>query len=557
MSGPGHDMKLIPSFCLSFVAPLVALAACASTALAQTTPLRNSPPAPAASSVVSSSTTDGKFLLKEVRFSPTRLMSPVELQALVKPFIGREIDATELAVIAAAVRRAYDERGLGMAGVGFPSQDLTQGVLQVAIVEPQVERVTVEASPKPPVSVARVAKVLDNAGIRAGEPLDLEMLDRALFTLNDWPGVAAKATLLPSGDEGKYRVSVQTEPRRPWDASIDFDNHGSSVSGRYRLGTLLRWNNPAGIGDNLDLRLLASNGKGTTVGRLGYEAPLGATPWRAGLGYSRVGYELGEQFEGAGAVGSANVVDASLSYPLIRTREKNLVGRAGFSSKKLVDEFGQSTLKHMRGVDFGMSYESRSTWGGGGYNGGTVSLQFGRLRIDTEDYRLADEQLGDGATQGSFTKLSLQLSRLQALTRTLSLFVGGAGQWASKNLDNAEKFTLGGDKGVRAYPAAEGSSDQGVLLNTELRYWINPQWSSYLFYDVGHGQLQKRPADTAQGATPVANTRTLHGTGLGVQFTNPELFTLKASLALRGSEPVQSEGSNPRYRLLVQIQHSF
>jgi hemolysin activation/secretion protein len=270
-------MTLIPSFRLSFAASLVGLAACASTALAQTTPLRNSPPAPAASGVVSRSTTDGKFLLKEVRFSPTRLMSPVELQALVKPFIGREIDATELTVIAAAVRRAYDERGLGAAGVGFPPQDLTQGVLQIAIVEPQVERVTVEASPKPPVSVARVAKVLDNAGVRAGEPLDLEVLDRALFTLNDWPGVAAKATLLPTGDEGKYRVSVQTEPRRPWDASIDFDNHGSSVSGRYRLGTLLRWNNPSGIGDNLDLRLLVSNGAGTTVGRLGYEAPIGAT----------------------------------------------------------------------------------------------------------------------------------------------------------------------------------------------------------------------------------------------------------------------------------------
>lgn len=514
-------------------------------AQAQDAPLRNTPaPAPAASGVVSSSTAKGTFVLKEVRFSPTRAVPGDELQALVQPFIGKEIDATELTVISAAVRRAYEQRGFGMAGVGYPPQDLTQGVLQITIVEPQVERVTVEASAKPPVTTARVSAVLDKAGVRPGQPLDLQALDRAMFTLNDWPGVSAKTTLLPTGDEGKYKVSVLTERRRGWDASVDFDNHGSSVSGRYRLGALLRLNNPGGIGDNLDLRVLASNGAGTTVGRLGYEAPIGYTPWRAGIGYSRVGYELGEQFEGAGFTGKADVFDASLSYPFVRGRDSNVVGRMSLVNKKLSDDVADviSSEKTIRAAEFTVSYESRSTWGGGGFNGGTVGLQLGKL----------SEGAADTTTVGNFAKLSLQATRLQALTRTFSLFVGLAGQWANKNLDNAEKFTLGGDKGVRAYPAAEGSSDLGALINTELRYWVNPQWSSYAFYDVGHGRLRKTP-DALTGD----NTRTIHGFGLGVQYTNPEVFTLKASLGIRGSEAVQSEEDNPKARLLVQIQRSF
>lgn len=547
MSGQGHDMNPLRSICLS----LATLAALASAAHAQTQPLRNSPPAPAASGVVgsmSSSTTDGKFLLKEVRFGATRLVSPAELQALVKPFVGREIDAAELTVIATAVRRAYEERGLGMAGVGYPPQDLTQGVLQIAIVEPQVERVIIEASPKPPVSEARVARVLDNAGVRAGEPLDLEMLDRALFTLNDWPGVAAKATLLPTGDEGKYRVSVQTEARRPWDASIDFDNHGSSVSGRYRLGTLLRWNNPSGIGDNLDLRLLVSNGAGTTVGRLGYEAPIGASAWRGGLGYSRVGYELGEQFEDAGFTGKADVFDASLSYPFLRSRDGNLVGRMAVMNKKLTDDIADvaSSKKTIRAAEFTLAFESRSTVFGGGYNGGNLGVQFGKLSDDSATPPT------DTTPLGNFTKVTAQATRLQSLTRTLALFVGGAGQWANKNLDNAEKFTLGGDKGVRAYPAAEGSSDVGAIINTELRYWISPLWTTYTFFDWGYGRIRKTP-DALTGD----NTRTLHGYGLGVQYTDPDLFTLKASVGIRGNDAVQSENENPKARLLVQIQHSF
>jgi hemolysin activation/secretion protein len=517
----------------------------AGTIQAQTAPLRNAPPAVAASGVTSSSTAQGSFLLKEVRFSPTRAVPGAELQRLVKPFIGRQIDATELAVIGATVRRAYEERGFGMAGVGFPPQDLTQGVLQIAIVEPQVERVSVEGAAKPPVSAARTTAVLERSGVRAGQPLDLQALDRAMFTLNDWPGVAAKATLLPTGDEGKYKVSVQTERRRAWDASIDADNHGASASGRYRLGTLLRWNNPAGIGDNLDLRLMASSGAGTTVGRLGYEAPFGATPWRAGIGLSRVGYELSEDF--AGATGNANVVDASLSYPLLRSRDRNLVTRFGVQDKKLKDDIAGvvTSEKTIRAAEISLAFELRDALGGGGFSGGSLALQFGKLSYG-----------GGGpptpfAPHGNFTKLSLQASRLQALTRGFSLFVGVAGQGTDKPLDNAERFTLGGDKGVRAYPVAEGSSDQGAIVNTELRWWLDTRWSTYCFYDWGHGR------DKTEDALTGDSRRTLHGYGLGVQFTHPELFTLKASVAVRGNAPVRSETDNPKTRLLVQVQRSF
>lgn len=541
---------------LQVAASLGAMSMLCAPALAQTltAPLRNAPAAAQAASSPSLTVapkTQAKFMLREVRFTPTKAVSQAELQEAAKPFLNREIDALDLTVLSSTLRRLYEARGYGLAGVGFPSQDLSQGVLQVAIVEPRLSRISIENPPQPPVATERTQAVLEFAGVRTDTPLDLQGLDRAMYTLNDWPGVAAKATLVPTGDEGLYQVTVQTERRRAWDASIDADNYGSKASGRNRVGALLRWNNPSGRGDNLDLRALASNGQGTTVGRLGYETPLGASPWRLGVGLSRVGYELGDAFEGAGAVGSANVLDGSVSYPLVRSRDRNIVARASVSAKKLVDEFGGTTEKHIRGGELGMSFESRSTWGGGGFNGGSVGLQFGRLSIDTESYRQADAGLGDMATQGNFTKLSVQATRLQALTRTLSVFVGGAGQWASKNLDNAEKFTLGGDKGVRAYPAAEAASDQGVLLNAELRYWIAPQWSSFLFYDVGHGQIKKRPADGDD------NTRTLRGAGLGLQYTNPDLFILKASLGVRGKEEPVSETSNSRTRLLVQVQHSF
>jgi len=528
-----HRMKHPLALCVA--AALATLAAVPASAQAPATEAAP-PPAPA------------RFTLTRVQFPDTTAVPPEALQRAVAPFIGKEISSAELGPIATAVRQEYEARGLSLAGIAFPSQNLAGGVLLVAISEPRIARLIVENPEQPPITDDRTRAVLERNGVAAGQPLDLRQLDRAMYTLNDWPGVKAKATLTPTGDENAYSVAVVTERGRSWDASVDADNHGTEVSGKYRIGGLVRWNNPLGIGDNLDLRLVASQGSGNLVGRIGYEAPLGPTPWRAGVGYSRVNYELGGTFDGA--VGTADVVDASLSYPLVRSRDLNVVGRLSAEHKTLNDEFFvESSKKRITAATAQVSVESRDALWGGGYNGGFAGVSFGRLRSEATSAASVDT-----TALGGYTKVTGQITRLQSLRQKFSLYAGLAGQWASQNLDNAEKMTLGGARGVRSYPAAEAPSDLGVIFNGEVRWWVNPQWSTFLFHDVGHGRARKEP-----GASIDDNTRTLHGTGLGLQYTNAELFTLKATLGVRGkSEPVLSDTDDTgRSLLLVQIQHSF
>ena len=493
------------------------------------------PPAPSAS--VAEPT---RITLTAVRFSPTVAVSPQDLQAAVARFVGKPISSAELPLISTSVRALYEARGLGLVGIGLPDQNLNDGVLSIAIVEPRVGRVLIDSVGPAPLTTTRITGVLTGMGIAAGKPLNLLQLDRAMFTLNDWPGVAAKATLTPAGDEGQYTVAIQVEPRRAWDATVDADNHGAAVSGKYHLGALLRWNNPAGWGDNLDLRVVASSGSGNAVGRLAYELPVGPSPWRLGLGYSHVNYALGDSLASLNATGTANVMDASLSYPLLRTRNHNLVSRLAFEDKHLTDEFsGSSTQKQLQALTLGLAFEARDRWLGGGFSGGSLGVQSGQLKSSTE---------------GRFSKVSLQLTRLQALTKTLSLFGGVTAQWADQNLDSSEKFTLGGPKGVRAYPAAETPADQAAVLSAELRWWMAPQWSSFVFYDAGHGTLVRRP----DPLTTTSNTRNLHGAGLGLQYTNPSWVTVKATVGVRGQAPVQSDTTDQaRTRLMLQLLHTF
>jgi hypothetical protein len=44
------------------------------------------------------------------------------------------------------------------------------------------------------------------------------------------------------------------------------------------------------------------------------------------------------------------------------------------------------------------------------------------------------------------------------------------GQWADTNLTSSEKFSLGGNDAVRAYPTGEAPGDRGWLATAELRY---------------------------------------------------------------------------------------
>jgi hemolysin activation/secretion protein len=519
-------------------------------------------PVPAAPAAAASAPAAPSFVLREINLPPTQAVPRRDLEALLQPYLGKPLTQADLRAMVERVKLLYEERGFGLAAIGLPTQDVTRGTLTLAIVEPRIGRVSFAAGEQPPLAETRVQRVLKRHGVDNGSDLNVNALDRAMFALNDLPGVAAKATLGASGDEGAYDLVVETEPRRAWEAQLELDNHGSSSSGKYRLGGVARWNNPMRIGDNADLRLLFSNGGGVAVGRLGYELPVGYTAARAGIGYSRVEYELGDEFAVLGANGTADVLDASVTYPLMRSRGRNLVARLSAEHKRLDDRFDFEGLpplaKRVNATSLAINYEGRDAWGGGGFSG--ASMQWRRGDLKFEDPSQDDAAQGDRATRGSFNKIELQATRLQALTRELSFHAGLTAQFASKNLDGSEKVTLGGPKGVRAYPKAEAASDEALILGTELRWWLTPRWTVFALADVARGRLAKLaalPGTDPDAAAPLPNERTLKAAGVGVYFSDPEWFTVTATLAVRGDELPQSEPGEDRRQLFVQISRAF
>ncbi|MEY4766041.1 MAG: hypothetical protein RI907_2714 [Pseudomonadota bacterium] len=488
---------------------------------------------------------DTHFTFQRLAVKGVGSLSAEQLAQLSAPHVGKTIGEAELGAMLQGLRQMLDAAGQPLAQIGLPRIDLAQGEVTVPVVEATLGRVTVPTGADSPVTEERVRGLLAWFKVEEGQRLNVQALDRVLFALNDMPGVQAKGKLVPTGDEGAYNLTIQTASRRSWDASVSADNNGLGPVGRVRLGATGRLNNPFGLGDNLDVQALVSDTGGVKLARAGYELPLGYTPARVAFAASTLAYDLGGQFDTLGASGTANLVEASVSYPVIRTRGRTLLARVGLDQKRFSDKLelygGETTERKLQGLNASVNWESRDSWGGGGFWGAGGTLRLGHLSY-------GNTPLGTLVEAGNYRKLEAQVSRLQALFDPLSLFVSASFQQASRTLDPAEKVGLGGARGVRAYAQSEAPADDARLVSAELRWWVSPTVTVFALTDWAHGRLDHNTA---------GRSVTLRGSGLGLSASVYDWFTVRGTLAWRHSGAGAADPGHDKPRLAVQLQHSF
>jgi hemolysin activation/secretion protein len=385
--------------------------------------------------------------------------------------------------------------------------------------------------------------------LKTGDAVTEYALDKPVLLLRDLAGFEAAATVQPGERPGQADVLVTIQAKGPrMDGSVSVDNHGARTAGAVRAVLNANLNNLLGRGDVLALSAQHSSQAGSSLYRLGYTVPVGASGTRLGLSLARLDYALGKQFEALGASGSADIAGISLSQPLLRGRGANLYGFISAEQKKLVDETRTPVLKSERDVQalrLGLAGNFvDDAVGGSGLNSYALNLTFGRLTLNAADQAL-DDGLGGLRTAGGFSKLNLEFQRSQFFDAPYSLHFAAQAQLASKNLSSAEKMVLGGPNGVRGYPVGEGVGDTGFLLNLESRYQF-PQapWGEPLtllaFYDFGRVHFNRNGA-TVPGN---ANTLSLGSFGVGATLGRPGKFLIKSYLAWR-TTPAQPSTGDP------------
>nr|PZN01036.1 MAG: hypothetical protein DIU74_10670 [Pseudomonadota bacterium] len=282
----------------------------------------------------------------------------------------------------------------------------------------------------------------------------------------------------------------------------------------------------------------------------GYAVPLGTSGLRGDIGIAQSAYDLGEEFAALGATGTARVFSVGLSYPILRSNRANLVIAARYQYKDLVDEYERLDVRNEKSshsVPVALQFDVRDQLFGGGITYGSLTWTVGELSLDTPGLRAQDV---NAKTEGGFGKWNLEVARIQALPGGFSLYGRVFAQWANGNLDSSERMILGGANGVRAYPQGEGSGDEGVLGQVELRYQAGA-FKPYAFWDAGRVRINDNPW------VPGTNHRSLAGGGVGVRFQQgPWLVDAAAAWRHHGGR-AQSDSRQNHPQIWAKVQYRF
>jgi hemolysin activation/secretion protein len=341
---------------------------------------------------------------------------------------------------------------------------------------------------------------------------------------------------------------VQTEDTPLISGNIDVDNFGSYYTGESRVGSTVYINSPTRHGDQITLRLVTSGSSSNYVFG-SYSFPISGSGLRLGFSVDYLDYELEKEFAGLGAEGDASEMRVFSSYPFIRSRHVNLIGRVDFSKLKLEDN-NDNGLLAKRTVDsavFSLSGDHDDDLLANGTTYFSATFTTGSIDIKGNDaFESFDQQNTD--TEGSFQKLKLDLSRLQHIIGDVSTYLSLSGQLASDNLDSSQKFFIGGPFSMPGYPTGEASGDEGVLFHADLRYeFYHLPWHGNLqvsaFYSWGEVELYKNTWPGWEAGNPIIENRiSLESFGFGVNQSWPEGLVLRGMV---GWQVGGNEGRNP------------
>lgn len=477
--------------------------------------------------------------------------SAASLMSLTTPFVGTGKTLADIEAAARAVQTELRNRGRFLAQVIVPAQRMVDGVVELQIYEGRLGNVNVDVKPEAGISKSLIDSTVEP--LRGNPAIERDLIDGSLLRLGDLRGIAVRSALKPGEVPGTADLDINVDEGHRYATEFEYDNGGSVYTGRDRVEANVDVFDLAGRGDVTSLRAQASSGSRYLQGS--WLVPVNGSGTRVGPVAGWLSYDLGtEQFDPLDAQGSARWLALQLQQPLIRAQDQNLYLQASIGERRFEDEVRALGVDEDKRVDgyasLGLSGELRDSFNGLNEYSATVSS--GRLGFDDADAAVADER--SYQTAGRYYVYSLSLSRLQTLTARDSLFLGTHAQFASRNLDSSEKFSLGGMNMVRGYPESDSPSDQAITATWEYRHLLglalNGRWTGSVFGDYGFGRLHETPL-----ATDPDNTRDIHSHGVGLDYGNDMGLSIHGFVAWRGNAPAQSDDRGAR--LFIQASYAF
>jgi hemolysin activation/secretion protein len=463
------------------------------------------------------------------------------LQDLLQDLIGRDLTLSELRAAADRITDLYRTEGYPLASTFLPPQTVSDGIVKLIVVEGKYGEVRTQGSARLPDST--VSNILSAQGIVSGNAITQADLERSLLILQNMPATDASLSVQAGAAVGTSDVQVEAKAKSLFSGELSYDNHTSRYIGAQRVTAKVNLNSPFGWGDQLNVR--GTHAIDHDFVSANYTFPLGYNGLKIGGGASRLDFHLCCDFSALDWQGEMTTFNLQASYPLILSKQRKLFISTAYFNRHLrdealgveIDDRKVNAAQLLLDAAFSGSAETR------------INLTITGANLDLSG-NTAD-QAGDAAgarSEGGFWKVRGALQQRWPMSSSVWLDYQLRGQWASKNLEGSEKFLLGGQNGIRAYPVGEGAGDMGLLARVELGTMvplpIPGKLAASLFADAGTTWLHQNIFTGALGVGQ-SNHYTLAGTGVALLWALPYQLTAEASAAVKiGSNDGRITGGN-------------
>lgn len=432
-----------------------------------------------------------RFTLNGIQIDGMSVFTQQEVMGVFNPYLSTEISLADVYKMANTLMRKYRARGYILTQVVVPAQRIRDGVPKIRVVEGFIDQVTIEGDVRG--GLAQIRKYARNIG--ASDPLNVADLERYLLLINDLPGIEARSVLSPSTTTaGAANLKILVNQDRYF-VLAQVDNRGSRYLGPIQTSMVGQGNSMLGQHEALGVQLLAAPDDWAEMayGSVYYTQPVGdeGTTIEASASYTETepGFNL-TQFD---VEGDSLNLDIKARHPFIRSRTKNASGYVQFSYANINREDNLPTAEvkdRIRALRVGGTFENTDNVFGDRFIGvNVIKAEVSQGIPIFGETDTANPTRARGSD--TFTKLELEVTRLQRLSRQVELYMGLSGQKSATTLLASEEFGIGGERYGRAYDNSELVGEDGLIGIVELRY--TPDWQApwvdgyqlYTFYDVG------------------------------------------------------------------------
>ncbi|WP_320241840.1 ShlB/FhaC/HecB family hemolysin secretion/activation protein [Cognatiyoonia sp. IB215182] len=410
--------------------------------------------------------------ITDVNVAGVSLISSDRVQRVVAPVQGQCLGLAEINSVLEAITFAYVEAGYIAARAFLPEQDLSDGQLDVVVVEGSLEAIIVNSDP----DVAPRQRATAFPGM-VGAPVNLRDIEQGLDQLSRLRSVNATMELAAGSESGASVLAVNRQVGRRWHASLGLDDQGSASTGEYQSRLSFGYDDLLGLNDTLSLTYQRSmddsplsfsdNRPHGDTWTARFEVPYGY--WSFALDGNRNAYK--SQIDGA-----IDPIETSGNSSTKNVRVSRIVHRdqiskttaAGTLTAKETESFilgSRIDVSSRRLSIFNLDVShSRQIWGGQGLASLGVSRGLDILGA------IVDNDAPDGAPVAQFTKYDFALGyarnfaiQVQSVTYNVRL----TGQWSDDLLFGSEQMSLGGHSSVRGAESALLFGNRGLTLRNE------------------------------------------------------------------------------------------